>query len=391
VRLPAQESIDMHQRTLVHSSLALALATAALLSGCVENDEDIVVRPDGSLDVSMAAKGSPEDLTDGYPLPLEGPWRALDERTLSWIAAVGPDTGSAQSRERVRSGAWTEHEEGSQDTRLAVGAHFASAADLPRFVAPLREPYRTACLERQTSVAIEHKGAHDIYTFEREFGARRWSDWQVFDAVEDELSEDTRQHFSHNESLADDEWREVARIVRERYRSSAASFARDALSSVYTQGDATLQTGALRDALAAVDREVIARVDEHRLRAMYDAARAEGSDGLPPELNPDLLVRDTLRRALADALAASGATVATRNSVLARLEWDFTAFDQTGDIGDESFKVTVCMPGLAVDGNFDSSEPAVVDGVACTKVEWSFKGEALRDRATSLRVVSIVE
>ena len=103
-----------------------------------------------------------------------------------------------------------------------------------------------------------------------------------------------------------------------------------------------------------------------------------------------LLVVDAHER-LVKAMPEVRAQEATRNTVRARLEWDFTAFDQTGDIGDEDFKFSVCLPGVAVDGNYDSREEVVVDGVACTKVEWSFKGGDLRDRDKSLRVVSVVE
>jgi hypothetical protein len=378
------------------SVAAYALSVAALLAlgGCLENDEDVVVHPDGSLDVRMSAKGSADDLADGYALPLDGPWRALDETTLAWIAKLGPDTGSAQTRERLAAGAWDVPKSSDSDTRLTVSAHFASAAQLPRFIAPAREPYRSAYLERDTQLSIEHKGARDVYTFERKLLARRWSDWQVFDALEGQLTEETQQHLKQNEPLSDAEWPVITRLVRDQYRRSTAAFARDALSAVYTLGDASLTTQAVASALAAVDREISELVSEQRLRTMYDAMRGgqdDKSGALAPELNPDLLAREALRRSLSSALAAANVSEATRNTVRARLEWDFTAFDQTGDIGDEDFKFSVCLPGIALDGNYDSREEVVVDGVACTRVDWSFKGGDLRDHDKSLRVVSVVE
>jgi hypothetical protein len=396
VQSVAAKEIVTTMRKAIVRSFAYALGVAVLfgLHGCLENDEDIIVHPDGSLEVQMSAKGSPDDLADGYALPLEGPWRALDDTTLAWIAKVGPDTGSAQTRERVAAGAFDVPKQNNGDTRLSVGAHFASAAQLPHFFAPQREPYRSAYLERETQLAIAHKGARDVYTFERKLLARRWSDWEVFDSLEGQLPEETQKRLTKNEPLSETEWPLVTNLVRNQYRHSTAAFARDAMGAVYTLGDASLATQAVSSALAAVDREIGELVNEQRLRTMYDAMRGdkgEKAGELAPELNPDLLVRDALRRALSNALAAADVSEATRNTVRARLEWDFTAFDQTGDLGDEEFKLSVCLPGVAVDGNFDSSVALVVDGIACSKLEWSFKGEELRDHDKSLRAVSVVE
>ena len=378
----------------MHKHIIWVVAAALSVVGCVENKEEIVIHSDGSLEAQMSAKGSAEDLVDGYPLPLDGPWRALDDTTLAWIAKVGPDTGSAQSRARIAAGAWPVTDSDHKETQLRVGAHFASPADMPRFTAPQREPYRSAYLERETKLAIEHKGARNVYTFERRLAARRWSDLEVFGTLEKQLPEETRTRLSHNEALSDAEWVVVTRVVREQYRRSAANFTRGALSAAYTSGDASLPTTVVSSALRAVDREITELISEQRLRTIYDTLHEPHDDKageLDPALNPDALTRDALRRSLSNALTAANVSAAIRNTVFARLEWDFTAFDQSGDLGDENFTLSVTVPGAAVGGNFDSSEETVVDGVACSKVEWSFKGEALRDRDRVLRVVSVTD
>ena len=48
-------------------------ALALTLCACLENDEEITVRPDGSVAVFVSAKGSTEDLADGYSTDLPPP------------------------------------------------------------------------------------------------------------------------------------------------------------------------------------------------------------------------------------------------------------------------------------------------------------------------------
>jgi hypothetical protein len=360
---------------------ASAAVLCLCLLGCVENEEEVVVGADGSLDVAMRSKGNPKDLVGGYPLPLDGPWRAQDETTLRWIERIGPDTGSAASAAQFDAGRW---EVGEKDeTTLAVAAHFRSAADLPRLIAPESEPYRTAHLDRETTLVVEHKGARTVYTFQRTFGARRWRDWQVLSDLDEHLPEDVMEPLSNSEPLSDAQWATLTEIVRGLYRDSAAAFARDALTAVYTQGDASLPTAAIGPALAEVDRSVVELVTEARLRDVYAAALASEDDELDPALNPDLLVRDTLRQALRRSLAASAVEAATVYAVLGRLEWNFTAFDQTTDLCDEKFAVSVEMPGVVVLGNYGELEGS--------RASWSFEGQELRDQAKVLRVVSVVE
>lgn len=70
----------MHTRTI------LPFAFALLLPACRETEEEITVRPDGSLHVELQAKGNVEDLADGYPIPLGGPWEARNDETRAWLA-----------------------------------------------------------------------------------------------------------------------------------------------------------------------------------------------------------------------------------------------------------------------------------------------------------------
>src|SRR6185295_10529372 len=66
--------------------------------------------------------------------------------------------------------------------------------------------------------------------------------------------------------------------------------------------------------------------------------------------------RGSLRSSLDAALAKENVPLPTRNAIRGQLEWSFTAFDHTTDLGDESFKLIVHMPGIVVGGNFDERD-----------------------------------
>jgi hypothetical protein len=90
-----------------------------------------------------------------------------------------------------------------------------------------------------------------------------------------------------------------------------------------------------------------------------------------------------LRASLASALATRNVPLGIQNAIRSELEWHLAAYDATVDLADESFKVTVHMPGIIVGGNcaqFGESDAF-----------WEFKGTDLQDRERVLRAVSIVE
>src|SRR6185295_6709853 len=136
---------------------------------CVENDEELTIRADGSVGVRLHAKGRPADFGEGYAMPLQGPW-------------------SAQNASTIAEGA---------DVDLEVAAEFSSVRDLPRFYAPAGEPYRTAYLQRTSDLRVESKGGRKVYTFERTFHRR---EFKRFDALSTmELDADFQHKLEKNE------------------------------------------------------------------------------------------------------------------------------------------------------------------------------------------------
>jgi hypothetical protein len=339
----------------------LLLLVPALLAGCLENEETIAVRPDGSVHVRVRARGDRKDLAEGHAVPAGAPWTALP-------GATGLDQ--------------------DQEERIAE-ATFASVRDWPRFHAPASEPYQTAFLERSADLKIERKGARTVYTFERTFHARPWAGFEPWHRVGEAIPKEIDQKFKRKETPTSDEWVVVARAVQQALRDSGDAYARDALLGLYTVGDAELSAAASR----AIERRVadalgaLAPVDRlQRLVADLDAAeRAKASPAGPhpfERFEGDVL--STLRGTFSAALAETGLRPKVQNAVLARLEWRLAAIDHTSDLGDETFKVRVTLPGVVVGGNYAGR---AAEGT----VTWELKGEDLRDRDVVLRAVSVVE
>jgi hypothetical protein len=349
--------------------VATALALALSLSACLEIEETVEVRADGSVSVSVRAKGDPEDLAAGFPLPTWGAWRAADDVTLAWLAGQP----LPQDAEAVR-----------------VTADFGSVADLPRWWAPPTEPYRSAYLERTTELQVLRRGTRTVYVFTRRIGARRFRDLSPAARIDAGLDEDLRAALEAQENLTPQQWERAVGVVREAYREACLSQARAALVGIYVEGDAALPLAAHGRALARVEQAVGGAITEERLRRLYSllhnasAAPEKPRVEIPPELDLDLAAREALRSALPAALAQAGVAEAVRNAVLERLEWGFTSLDQTTDLGDEGLLLRLHLPGRIVEGNFADLDE---DGAAVFAVQ----GQDLHEREVVWRAVSVVE
>ena len=53
----------------MRTSLLLALSSLLLLSSCLENEEEITVRADGSVAVRVAVRGDADDIEERHPCP----------------------------------------------------------------------------------------------------------------------------------------------------------------------------------------------------------------------------------------------------------------------------------------------------------------------------------
>ncbi len=350
----------MHRSRKLALLLALPLASGA----CLEVEEEVEVRPDGSLAVALVAKGDPQDFAQGYPLPSSRPWRGSDAAGVAWLAGEAP----------------------GKDVPVRLEASFASAADLPRFFAPENEPYRTAHLERTTKLSVTRKGARTVYVFERTYHARGQGGWSPAERIDAALPEETQTALDEGVPLSPTALDQAIGVVQAAYAASACEVARGALSAVYVEGDANLSVDAFERLLSGVEASIRAAIPDALLRRLYAqllAAKDDKEFELPPEFDLDRLARAAIRASLPAGLEAEGVPSPVRNAVLERLEWTFTAIDQTTDLGDEKLGLALRLPGRIVDGNFDTVENG--------RARWQREGGALKSGDLVLRAVSVVE
>lgn len=374
-----------------HAHAALLLASLPLLPACLENEEEIEVRADGSVRVTLRAGGQPSDLDDGYALPLDAAWASASADTALWLARVGPDTGSAATRAALARSSWP-LDAGEDEPRagLAVTRDFARLEDVPRHFAPDSEPYRSAYLERTGSLTIRADGARTVYVFERVFHGRDHARFATLERAFESLPEELRQRFADEQAISAVDWELTAGAVRAAFRENARLFARDALLGVFTRGDASLDPRAVEGIVARAGDAVAEVVTVPRLAAIAGhSADERAGEARPAAEAPNPLesleqeARSVLRASVEQSLAAARVSGPTRNAVLFALEWGFTAHDHTVDLGDETFEVSVTLPGTLVGGNFGSAAGATA--------RWEFEGEELRDRDLVLRAVSVLD
>jgi len=368
--------------------LAPALA-ATLLAGCLENDEEIEVAPDGAVTVTLRSQGDLGDLAGGWPVPLGPQWSPLDAATERWLELMGPDTGSAQARTRLGEVRARLAPDPDEKAHLAVTARFASLADVPRFLAPESEPYRTALLERSAELEVRRAEGRTVYVLERIYHGRRPMPSPIEQGWE-RLPDELRQRFEDKVPVTPAEMQMTARLIAECYGQTAEELVRGAIENHYVHGDASLSVGRLEPLLGEVRRAVSGVFTTARLAEVYERELA-GERGEEPQEDAGALFerleresREALRRAFDQGLTAGGVPEKARNAARYALEWMITAVDHTADLDDEKFTVRVRMPGIVVDGNHDARE-------AADTVRWAFEGKDLAGRDRVLRVVSVLE
>ena len=354
-----------------------------LVPGCLENEEELEIRPDGSVTVTVSAKGDLRDLADGYPVPLDPGWRMASDDARRWMADVGPDTGSAHARARVDELRWKGAEsKDPPEARLVVERDFPSVDALPACYARVDEPYRTAYLQRSTSLEVRQLDGRRVYVFQRTvhgFDVERMDPGKRI-ALSDEL----RKKLEDDEPLTADERRTVADAAVTAFEDIAATYAGDALLGLYTQGDAALAPGRVAVIEAAVRAAARSTVTPQRVASLLDVLeRGEGAAAGQAFEELDADWRAALRSSFAAALSDAGLGAETRNAALFALEWSFTAFDHHLELGDEKFVLKVKLPGVLVGGNYASAE----NGVA----RFEFEGGELAGKDVVLRAVSVLE
>lgn len=368
-----------------------AVLVLALLPACLENEEQITVRPDGSCSVRVSSKGQAQDFAEGYPLPTGSEWsvlRADVPEYLGWLRAATP---SEELRKRLP-------QDKDQDLEFVLAGEFASLSALPRFYASSRDPYRTAYLARTSELKVESRGAKTLYTFERRFGAREYARFDAWSRMKRELPGELVRKIERADEgqlpLTAGELPRVSDEAVQAMQAAALAHVEDALLADYTLGNATLPPSSAAAVRSTVQAALANVIDGARVRAILDLlctsaperqlAREQNEAEAGARLGAlESTTREALRQSTRAALDRLELAKETRNAILAQLESSLTALDQTNDLNDERFRLRLQLPGTLVGGNYDKLE----DGAAV----WEFQGDALQDREIVLRAVSVVE
>lgn len=365
----------------------LAALACFLLPACLENEEDLTIRPDGSCSVRVRAKGQSQDFAEGYPIPSGEEWKVVHADLPDYLV----DLRTQMSSDDLR--VWLPKEK-DKELEFELAAEFASVAALPRTNAPLTDSYSTAYLARTSELRIERRGTRKLYTFERRYGAREYARFDAWSRMKRELPDEIVRKIEradeHGLELGTAEFESVLAAGVTALHAATLAHLDDALLAEYAFGRAQLAPSAAADIRAHAERVLAGVADSFRLREVLALlctppkerqwARANAEEEAGAKL---AAIEGELRAALRRAVSETTTFLDDRYAIQAQLEWSFTAFDQTNDLADETFTLRVHLPGTIVGGNYDKRE----DGAAV----WEFKGEALQDREIVLRAVSIAE
>ncbi len=359
------------------------LLLGSLVSGsCLENEEELEVRPDGSLRVTVTAKGDLSDFTDGYPVPLDPRWKLVSADAERWVRELGADTGSAAVRRRLSEVDWSPEKPGRDDElELSVERAFASVDELPRGFADESDAYRSAYLQRSAALQIRSVGGRRVFVFERTFHGFDYGRFDVGTRME--LPDELELKLKDERPLTAEERGLIAEKAVAAYEEVAVEFTRDALLGLYTEGDASLPARAVPAILEEARAATRVAVSSERLARVLDLVEQKGGEVGPALEALEADWRAGLRAALGTALAREGVAVPSRNAALYALEWEFTAFDHYSDLADEKFVVRVKLPGAIVGGNAEDVEEDTA--------RWEFEGGELQGKDVVLRAVAVTE
>lgn len=329
--------------------IVLGLLSATLF-GCLERKERVVVDRTGGVFVRTVWSGdSRAEVFDGDAPPSEG---------AGWKTSY----------------AVTHNKKGDEEHTLTAERTFAPAEAMPAGYARPGDADADLCLAFPTTVTMEVRDDGLYYHFRRKYVGRAWASVQaLYDAIVEPAVKDLKgkkpPEFTHDETvrvlsaLTEFNTRKMLVFADAAFRAISPDKPQDAWLSVY-DGVRALAGGVDYGALADMMR--LAQDED-----AVGAALAREGDAY------EARAMETMKGILTDRCGYSGADIAAFTRIYER-EKRRRAI--TEDLGDESFEISVEMPGEVVGSNADEVEGAVAT--------WKFGAEMLRDRDVELVVTS---
>ncbi len=332
------------------AALPLTMLMVAMLCGCLERKERIIVNADGSAEIRLIVEGEDEnDITQGDRMPQAGGYWLVEKSTR-------------------------ETPEGKQIHRLAAIRQIPAGVDLPSSYAERSEPMEKAYLQFPSEITMEERVDGWYYHFHRTYEPRAYAQVGFLeDAVSEQASAFAAKQDSGQE-IGLVEFKGISELLVKVAIGKIEIFARKAFLETCpnTPQDAWL---AVHDAL----EELRKSADYDRLAVLIKNADQQDNSQLMEALADefDKVTMDTIISTLQTSPYVRD-TGAFRN----RFSFHKKAYEITQDLGDDRFEVSVLMPGTIVSYNGDTKVNNVVT--------WTFPGKMLYDRTVELMVTSRV-
>ncbi len=331
-------------------TLCLALA-CALLSGCLEREEQITVDADGGVTIVATWRtGDRGDLVKGDPVPTVAG---------GWLVEESVDT----------------NEDGEQTHRLRAEAAFPLGHALPASFATPGDVNADVALEFPTTLSVDARRDGTYYDFRRVYTPREWA---PLGRLKKQMVDDRLEKLEGRDpaTLTHEERKMVLNAFVDFEIAKLVIFARRAWLDVVPDAPQECWLAVL-DSLERVRDEL----DFDHVARLLGADEEVRDEALSAEAQRwEEAIRQRMDTSVHAACGLGGGQV---QSVRRRYDEYRRAFDVTEDLGDDKFTVTVEMPGVIIGSNADE-----VNG---TRATWTFDGNRLRDADLELLVSSRVD
>jgi len=333
-----------------HGSRAALCVLLLILTagGCLRREITYNITKEGSCTVHFLASGDKNDLQSGDMLPSGPPWEL-------------------KRYERKKPN-------GKTESCLEAVAEFAKVGDIPASFAPKGAPLATAYLQAPIEFKTWKEKRDSFYEFRQTYKARSWARYD--DLLREEVGADLlellrRYDFEH---LTPDEQAAVLE-----------SLARWQMRIIYSHLELALQKTAAEQKLPkeAVRKTLRAAADYLDGLVTFDLVKKRMA--LPDKERAKLWENDLAKaREQVRKLVLTNLKVSPDSKTFRRfaelLDLAEKEYEVTNDLGDDSFVVKVCMPGIITDTNAKEHTQNVAT--------WKFRGAEFRDKDYTIYVKS---
>lgn len=333
----------------IYFTIALTAVISFLLFGCLERKEHITVKADTT--VIIEANFSTEsinELIEGDALPsLQAGWFAEDSVI--------------------------ENDEGKKTFHISAQAIFPPDVELPKNFAALDDINPDLYLQFPTSLKIEQRDDGTYYHFYRKYERRPWANLET---LKQQLLNEPLKEFEGKglEELAKNDRSKLLKAFVDFESAKLITFARKAFLEVSPDLPQDYWLN-VHQSMNQFKNEI----NYDRLLALMEIPdKDERDEALETEAEQwELATINRLRQALKEHCYLGGSQI---RNFMQRYDWHSRYYKITEDLGDDTFEITVEMPGEIVVSNADS--------VKGNEATWKFDGTQIRDRDLELMVTS---